>query len=194
MALTNILKLLILRSTKCRIWSFRATKFFFCRGLLGVCELKVAHPDQVISRGRQGEHPAYAFQTSEAGLALQCHGLDPAENLLDPLPLLLADGIAFMSGGTIVDGAPTVRIVLCHLRRHLQFSSRSYQSYEYRNRGLRRVSRASIPVCRLSSRGPPRARRSRSPALTAHPPRVHSGSMSVHAPNIPVALPLHGSS
>ena len=37
--------------------------------------------------------------------AQSADGLQPAENLLDQLPLLLADGVAGMTRGPIIDGA-----------------------------------------------------------------------------------------
>jgi hypothetical protein len=48
--------------------------------------------------------------------------LGDQSNFLNPRPLSLADGVAFMSSGAFADGAAPVGIVLCDVRR--TFSSR----------------------------------------------------------------------
>src|SRR3954466_11556380 len=99
----------------------RWTHFSLC-----VCSLKVAHPNQVVSGSRKGEHPAYPVQTAEPSLALQCHGLHPPEYFLHSLPLALADGIAVAPRGALVNRAVPVAIVLSHVRRHIQFAGAGY--------------------------------------------------------------------
>jgi hypothetical protein len=54
-------------------------------------------PDQVVAPAR-GEHPANAADAPLARLAEQRDGLGPAEDLLDQLPLPLADRIAAVPG------------------------------------------------------------------------------------------------
>ena len=48
------------------------------------------------------------------------HGFQPAEDLLDPFALELADRVARMAGGAAVDGALAVGGVLGHVRRDVQ--------------------------------------------------------------------------
>ena len=86
------------------------------------CGLKVAHPNQVVSRCGKGEHPAHPVHAAEASLALQRYGLHPPEYFLHPLPLALTDGITFVPRGPFVDGAAPVAIVLCYVS--VTFSSR----------------------------------------------------------------------
>lgn len=50
----------------------------------------VSYPDQVVSGGGEGEHPTHAFAAAMLGLAQTGRGLDPAEDLLDKFPFLLA--------------------------------------------------------------------------------------------------------
>src|SRR5687768_5105237 len=64
-----------------------------------------AQADQVVRRGREGDHPIDAFAAAMPELAQPAHGLQPAEDLLDQLPLLLADRVTGMMTGPIVDGA-----------------------------------------------------------------------------------------
>ena len=50
----------------------------------------VSYSDQVVSGGGEGEHPTHALAAAMFGLAQPGRGLDPAEDLLDEFPLLLA--------------------------------------------------------------------------------------------------------
>src|SRR5215472_12434319 len=64
---------------------------------------QVADADQVVDRGREGEHPAAPPYASVAGLPEQGHGLEPAEDLLHPFAALLADEVPGMSGGPLIE-------------------------------------------------------------------------------------------
>src|ERR1700753_3717781 len=52
-------------------------------------------------------------------LAQQSDVLWPAEVFLDPFSLLLADGVAGVASGAVVDGLPPRRAVLRHVQRHV---------------------------------------------------------------------------
>src|SRR5258705_1521744 len=55
-----------------------------------------------------------------ARLAEQAGRLEPAEDLLDELALLLAHDVAGVARGAAIDRTRTLRSVLGHVRRHLQ--------------------------------------------------------------------------
>ena len=79
------------------IRGFRCSLFHrvpFHRGPLRDRGGQVSHPHQVVDRGREGKHPSDAPASAVARLAHQPHGLEPPEDLLDPLPfqLLQASG------------------------------------------------------------------------------------------------------
>src|ERR1017187_6252765 len=72
---------------------------------------QVAQADPVISRTSEGEHPIHLEQPTMSHLPQQSNGLEPAETFLDPLPLPLADAVAFIPRCPLVDGtaaAPTI--------------------------------------------------------------------------------------
>src|SRR5436309_2469970 len=54
---------------------------------------QVSHPQQIVNRGRPGEHPFHGLTTAVANLAHQADGFHPAEDLFHSLALLLADGV-----------------------------------------------------------------------------------------------------
>src|SRR5439155_11410750 len=64
-----------------------------------------AQADQVVRRGREGDDPIDACTAAMPKLAQPADGFQPAEDLLDQLPLLLADGVPGMARGPIIDGA-----------------------------------------------------------------------------------------
>ena len=54
---------------------------------------QVSHSQQIVNRGRPGEHPFHPLATPVANLAHQADGLHPAEDLFHPLAFLLADDV-----------------------------------------------------------------------------------------------------
>src|SRR5882724_4596005 len=78
---------------------------------------EVADAHEVVDRRGEGEHPVDSADAPVAGLAHEPHGLEPAEDLLDELALLLADQIARMARGAAIDRTRTVRGVLRDVRR-----------------------------------------------------------------------------
>ena len=64
-----------------------------------------AQADQVIRRSREGDDPIDAGAAAMPELAQPADGLQPAEDLLDQLPLPLADRVAGMPRGPIINGA-----------------------------------------------------------------------------------------
>src|SRR5262245_26239369 len=61
--------------------------------------------DQIVGSRRKGHDPIDEGATAMSELAQPADGLQPAEDLLNQLPLLLADRIPGMTRGPIVDGA-----------------------------------------------------------------------------------------
>ena len=64
---------------------------------------QIAHPDQVVGRQREGEHPSNPLQAAVAGLAQAADGLEPTEDLLDAFAFLLTNRIAGMTSGARID-------------------------------------------------------------------------------------------
>jgi len=60
-------------------------------------------------------------------LAEQAGRLEPAEDLLDELPLSLAHDVAGVARGAAIDRTRTIRGVLGHVRRHLQPAQTSHE-------------------------------------------------------------------
>ena len=77
----------------------------------------VSYPDQVVSRGSEGEHPTDAFAAAMLGLAQTGGGFDPAKDLFNELAFVLALAITIVTRGASVDAAGTARNVLRHMRR-----------------------------------------------------------------------------
>lgn len=67
----------------------------------------------------EGKHPADSLHTLEFDFAKQLHGLHPAKNFFDALPLLLTDGVAGMSSRSAINRTRTVCRMLGHMRRDL---------------------------------------------------------------------------
>src|SRR2546425_11588806 len=86
-----------------------------CRALRQVPD---AH--QGVERQAEDEHPPDAPAAAVARLPKQADGLEPAEDLFDPLALLLTHLVAGVARGAPIDRARTVRGVLGHVRGHLQ--------------------------------------------------------------------------
>ena len=63
-----------------------------------------AQAHQVVRRRGEGNDPIDAFPAPMPEFAQPADGFQPAEDLLDQLPLLLADRVAGMTGGPSVDG------------------------------------------------------------------------------------------
>src|ERR1039457_4836312 len=61
---------------------------------LGRLRHEIAHPNQVVSGRREGEHPSDFVRPPEPRLALQGNCLHPAEDFLDTFSFSLADGVA----------------------------------------------------------------------------------------------------
>src|SRR5678815_2017950 len=77
-----------------------------------------AQADQVVRRRREGDDPIDECPAAMAELAQPADRLQPPKDLFDQLPLLLADGIAGMPRGSLIDGA--ARDLLRDVRRDPQ--------------------------------------------------------------------------
>ncbi len=85
---------------------------------------QIANPDQVVGGGPQAEHPVDHGGTPIVDLPELRDRLQPAEDLLHPLPAALTHGVPGVAGGPTVDGAPAVRIdVLSPMRGESQVSA-----------------------------------------------------------------------
>ena len=76
---------------------------------------QVPHAHQVVSGTGEGEYPVHLENPAMTHFPQQRDRLQPPETFFDALPLLLADGIARVTRGTRIDGAPaSPPIVLRH--------------------------------------------------------------------------------
>jgi integrase len=57
---------------------------------------QIPHPHQIVRRRREGEDPAHLLDSAVPHVAHQRYRLQPPEALFDPLPLPLADRVAFV--------------------------------------------------------------------------------------------------
>src|SRR5512135_2898 len=106
---------------------------------------QVSHANQIVSRRREGEHPSDAIFAAILGLAESSDGLDPPEDLLDPLPFSLTDGVARVLRGSLIDGAAAPFVpVLRYVRSHRRFPEL-----------VHKISRVVVLVS--AQRHPPRA-------------------------------------
>src|SRR5258708_24094399 len=82
---------------------------------------QIAHTHQIVGRAGEGEDPIYRTHSAMPYLPHEGNRLQPAEAFFDPLPLLLADGVARVSRRAAIDraAAPPSQ-VLRHMRRHPQ--------------------------------------------------------------------------
>src|SRR5260370_1158430 len=66
---------------------------------------KIANAHEVVRGEGEGEDPIYLLEAAVPGLPDHSDRLQPSEDLLDSLPLLLADVVALMTGGATIDRA-----------------------------------------------------------------------------------------
>src|ERR1700720_3115792 len=81
----------------------------------GGCE--IAYSNEVVAGEREVEDPVHSGKAAVACLAHHPDRLQPAEDLLDPLPLLLADFVARMAHRTEVERA--IADLVSHVGSHL---------------------------------------------------------------------------
>src|SRR5712671_3639579 len=81
---------------------------------------QISQPNEVVRGDGEGEHPLHTLQAAMTELPQSANGLQPAEDLFHALALPLTDLVARMARGPLVDGAAAVRVVLGHVRRHVQ--------------------------------------------------------------------------
>ena len=98
-------------------WRPRGGRESPANGDLGRLRHEIAHPNQVVSGRREGEHPSDFVRPPEPRLALQGNCLHPAEDFLDTFSFSLADGVARLTRGPRINGATPVGVVLRHMRR-----------------------------------------------------------------------------
>ena len=85
---------------------------------------QIAHPHQVVGGQSEGKHPTHSVHSAMASLAQPANRLEPAENLLDPFALALADCVARVPGGALVDDAA---LFAREMRRHLMLAQFLHQ-------------------------------------------------------------------
>src|SRR5438445_4652299 len=78
---------------------------------------EVAYPHQVVGGQGEGEIPVHPGQAAVSHLSRHPHRLQPAEDLLDPFPEMLAHLVCEMPARTTIDGA--VADLPGHVRRHI---------------------------------------------------------------------------
>src|SRR5215469_5718113 len=81
---------------------------------------QIPHAHEVVSGGREGEHPPDSPQSPMPRLAQHAHRFQPTVHFFDPLPLALANLVSAMPRRSRVDraAARTLR-VLRYMRRDL---------------------------------------------------------------------------
>src|SRR5690348_14586327 len=84
-----------------------------------LCRGQIPHPDQVVGRQRDGEHPAHLGETTMTSLAQPRDGLEPGVDLFDSFALLLTDSVARMAYGPHIDNAGRLA---CDVWRHLMLA------------------------------------------------------------------------
>src|SRR5512136_1343359 len=73
---------------------------------------EITYPNEVVRRKSEPEDPVDQLHSSVLDLAEQTHGLEPAEDLLDPLALSLTDVVTTVPSGSAVDRARPPGVVL----------------------------------------------------------------------------------
>ena len=66
---------------------------------------QIAHPHQIVGRQCEGKHPTDSSGTPMASLAQAADSLEPAEDFFYPFAFLLADRVARMTSGALIDNA-----------------------------------------------------------------------------------------
>src|ERR1700684_2625226 len=66
---------------------------------------QIAQPHQVVGGQGEGKHPTHSADSAMASLAQAGDGLEPAKDFFHAFALLLADQIARMTGGAVIDDA-----------------------------------------------------------------------------------------
>src|SRR5271157_5092703 len=82
---------------------------------------QIAHAHQIVGRAGKSENPIYRTHSAMPHLTYEGNRLQPAEAFFDPLPLLLAEGVARVSRRAAVNraAAPPPQ-VLRYMRRYPQ--------------------------------------------------------------------------
>src|SRR5215472_1822659 len=76
---------------------------------------KIAHSHQVIGRQCEAEHPIDSRDPAMARLTQPTHGFEPAKDLFHPFALALADRVARIAGGALVNDAA---LLACEMRSY----------------------------------------------------------------------------
>src|SRR5580658_1513101 len=84
--------------------------------------LQIPDSDQVVHRDREREHPRDSLMPTMTQLPESADGLQPPEDLFNAFPFLLTEGVAGVVGGAAVNRAAAIRVVLRHVRCHLQLT------------------------------------------------------------------------
>src|SRR6266851_3762402 len=92
------------------------------RRVSGLRRCQVPNADQIVRGHPKGEHPLHLLQASMAQLPEPADGLQPAEDLFDSLALRLTDLVTGVSRGPLVDGTPSMLVILGDMRRDIQVS------------------------------------------------------------------------
>src|SRR4030095_433334 len=94
--------------------SWRYRPLHFLGALYRSCNLlrEIANPHQVVDCQAEHKHPADASPAPVSRLPQQADRLEPAEDLFDPLALLLAHLVAGVARGALIDRTRSFRVVL----------------------------------------------------------------------------------
>jgi len=139
----------------------------------GSSQGQVAQPNQVVGGQRKAEHPTDPRHSAIARLAQAGDGFEPAEDLLDALTLALADQIARMTSGALIDdrgglaGQVWGDLMITQLRNEFLVVVALVGAEGY-----------AMPAGDLFHQSPPAVRRGRWPGSRSLGPRGRCGSPS----------------
>src|ERR1051325_9123372 len=78
---------------------------------------QISHAHQIVGGAGKSKNPVHFAHSAMAHLAQKRDGLQPAKAFLDPLSLILTDGILRMPGGAPINGTPAASLkILRHVR------------------------------------------------------------------------------
>jgi hypothetical protein len=71
----------------------------------GRCTPQITHPHQIVGGQREGKHPTDSSHSAMPRFTQAGDGLEPAEDFFYPFAFLLANRVAGMTSGAVIDDA-----------------------------------------------------------------------------------------
>ena len=86
-------------------------------------EYQIPHAHEIVSSGRECEHPRHSFQPAMPGLTQHAHRFHPTKHFFDSLPFPLTHLVALMPRRATINGATALTLgVLRNMRSHIHAS------------------------------------------------------------------------